>query len=60
MVRGAMVLMKGFLIGTIYKLLGSVESTGCNKIVVLEVDSNSTKLKSTQDESIQTNSTSLC
>jgi hypothetical protein len=28
MVRGAMVLMKGFQIGTLYKLLGNVDSTG--------------------------------
>ena len=36
MLRGVMVLMKGVQIGTIYKLLGSVDSTGCNNIVVPE------------------------
>jgi hypothetical protein len=51
MVRGVMVLMKGVWIGTLYKLLGSVDSTGCNNIVVPEVDS-------TRAESIQTDSTS--
>jgi hypothetical protein len=40
MVIGAMVLMKGFRIGTLYKLLGSVDSTGWNEIIVPEVDSN--------------------
>jgi hypothetical protein len=33
MVIGAMVLMKGVRIGTSYKLLGNVKSTGCNIIV---------------------------
>jgi hypothetical protein len=42
MVRGVMVLMKGVQIGTLYKLLGNVDSTGCNNIIVPEVDSNST------------------
>jgi hypothetical protein len=40
MVRGVMVLMKGFRIGTLYKLLGNVDSNGCNTIVVPEVESN--------------------
>jgi hypothetical protein len=39
MVRGVMVLMKGFRIGTLYKLLGSVDSNGCNNIIVPKVDS---------------------
>ena len=51
--RGAMVLMKGVRIGTLYKLLGSVKSTRCNTIIVPKVD-----LTSTQVESIQTDSTS--
>jgi hypothetical protein len=38
MVRGAMVLMKGFKIGTLYKFLGSVDSIGCNNIIVHKVD----------------------
>jgi hypothetical protein len=38
MVSGAMVLMKGVHIGTLYKLLRSVDSTGCNSIVVTEVE----------------------
>jgi hypothetical protein len=46
MVRGVMVLMKGVQIVTLYKLLGSVNSTGCNNIIVLEVDSTSTRLNS--------------
>jgi hypothetical protein len=45
MVRGVMVLMKGVQIGTLYKLLGSVDSTGCNNIVVPEVDSTLTRLR---------------
>jgi hypothetical protein len=36
MVRGAMVLMKGFRCGTLYKLLGSTYTNGCNSSVVLE------------------------
>jgi hypothetical protein len=51
MVRGVMVLMKGFNIGTLYKLIEIFDSIGCNNIVVPEVDS-------TQAESIQTKSTS--
>jgi hypothetical protein len=47
MVISAMVLMKEVQIGTLYKLLGSVDSTRCKNIVVLEVDSN-------RVESIQT------
>jgi hypothetical protein len=46
MVRGVMVLMKGVWIGTLYKLLGSVDSTGCNNIIVPEVDFDSTRLDS--------------
>jgi hypothetical protein len=38
MVRGAMVLMKGFHIGTLYKLLWNFKSTGCNNIVVPKVN----------------------
>jgi hypothetical protein len=36
--QGVMVLMKGVWIGTLYKLLGNVDLTGCNNIVVPEVD----------------------
>jgi hypothetical protein len=54
MVKGAMVLMRVW-IGTLYKLLGNVDSTRCNNIVVPEVDSTSTPINSNQDESIQTN-----
>jgi hypothetical protein len=53
-VRGAMVLMKLFQIGTLYKLLGNVKSTGCNNIVVPEVNSTLTQLESNQVEWIQT------
>ena len=38
MVRGAVVLMKEVWIGTLYKLLENVDSIGCNKTVVPEVD----------------------
>jgi hypothetical protein len=34
MVRGEMVLIKGVQIGTLYKLLKNVNSTGCNNIIV--------------------------
>jgi hypothetical protein len=37
MVIDVMVLMKGFRIGTLYKLLGNVEMTRCNNIVVLKI-----------------------
>jgi hypothetical protein len=57
MVRGVMVLMKGVWIGTLYKLLGNVDSTGCNNIVSPEVDSTSTQLDPTRAESVQTDST---
>jgi hypothetical protein len=56
MVRGVMVLMKGFRIGTLYKLLGSVDLTGCNNIIVPKVDSTLNRIDSTQVESIQDNS----
>jgi hypothetical protein len=36
MVRGAMVLMRGFRCGNLYKLLGSTYTNGCNSSVVLE------------------------
>jgi hypothetical protein len=36
MVRGAMVLMRGVWCGTMYKLLGSTYTNGCNIYVVLE------------------------
>jgi hypothetical protein len=42
MVRDVMVLMKGVHIGTLYKLLRNVDSTGCNNIVVLEGELTST------------------
>jgi hypothetical protein len=45
-VISVMVLMKGVQIGTLYKLLGNVDSIGCDIIVVPEV-------ASTQAESIQ-------
>jgi hypothetical protein len=41
-----MVLMKGVQIGTLYKLLGSVDLSRCNNIIVPEVDSTSTRLNS--------------
>jgi hypothetical protein len=39
MVRGEMVLMKGVCIGTLYKLLGSVDLIECNHITIPEVES---------------------
>jgi hypothetical protein len=57
MVRGTMVLMKIFQIGTIYNMLGNVESTICNNIVSSEADSNLAQLDPTRAESIQTDST---
>jgi hypothetical protein len=53
MVKGLMVLMKVW-IGTLYKLLVNVDSTQCNIIVALDVDSTSTQLDSSHTESIQT------
>jgi hypothetical protein len=52
MVRAVMVLMKRAQIGTLYKLLGNIKSTGCNNIVVLEVNSTSNRVDSTWVESI--------
>jgi hypothetical protein len=57
MVRGEMVLMKGVWIGTLYKLLGSVDSVGCNKIFSPEFDSTLTLLNLTWAESVQTDLT---
>jgi hypothetical protein len=37
MVRYVMVLMKGVWIETLYKLLGNVDSSGCNNIIVPKV-----------------------
>jgi hypothetical protein len=37
MVRGAMVLMKGVWFGTLYKLLGSTISDGCNSSIVPDI-----------------------
>ena len=58
MVKGVMVLIKGVQIGTLYNLLGNVNSIGCNNIVVPEFDSNLTQPDLTQVESIQPDSTS--
>jgi len=38
MVSGVMVLMKGFWIETLYKLLGNVDLIGWNKIVAPKVE----------------------
>jgi hypothetical protein len=54
MVRGVMVLMKGVQIGTIYKLLENVDSTGCNNIIAPEVESTSTQIDQTLTELVQT------
>jgi hypothetical protein len=54
MVRGAMVLMKGVWIGTIYKLLGSIDLTGSKNVIVYEVDLTSIRIDSNWAESIQT------
>ena len=37
MVRGAMVLMRGVQFGTLYKLLGSTISDGCNSSIVHDI-----------------------
>jgi hypothetical protein len=44
MVKGAMVLMKGVQIGTLYKFLRNLDSTRCNYIVVPEFDSTQVRL----------------
>jgi hypothetical protein len=44
MVRGAIVLMKGVWIGTLYKLLGNADLTGCNNINAYEIDSTSNQI----------------
>jgi hypothetical protein len=63
MVRGAMVLMKGVQIGTLYKLLGNVNSTRLNNIIspkielnVTRIDSMSTQIDSIRDKLVQINS----
>jgi hypothetical protein len=56
MVRGVMVLIKGVQFGTLYKMLGNVESTRCNNIVSPKVNSNLNKLELTWDDSVQTDS----
>jgi hypothetical protein len=59
MVRGAMVLMRGVWIGTLYKLLGNVDSTGCNNIIAPKIDSTRldvTQLDSTRAKLVQTDS----
>jgi hypothetical protein len=57
MVIGVMVLMKQVRIGTLYKLLGSVDSTRLKKIIVLEVDQTSIWRDSNRSELIQTDLT---
>jgi hypothetical protein len=37
MVQGAMVLMKGVWFGTLYKLLGSIISDGCNSSIFIDI-----------------------
>jgi hypothetical protein len=39
MVRGVMVLMRGVQIGTLYKMLGNVKSTGWKNIVASKINS---------------------
>jgi len=46
MVIGAMVLMQGVHIGTLYKLLGNVDSIECNNIVVPKINSNTNQIDS--------------
>jgi hypothetical protein len=50
MVRGAMVLMKGVWIGTLYKWLGNVDLTRCNNIVAPEIDSTVTQIDLTSTQ----------
>ena len=56
MVKGVMVLMKGVHIGTLYKILGNVNSTRCNNIISPEVNLNSTQHDLTRAKSVQTDS----
>jgi hypothetical protein len=55
MVPGAMVLMRGVWIGTLYKLLGNVDLTRCNNTIVPEV--NLTVINSTEIDSTMIDST---
>jgi hypothetical protein len=55
MVRGTMVLMKGVHIATLYKFLGILTQVYVKTSIFLK----STQIDSSQDESIQTKSTSL-
>jgi hypothetical protein len=64
MVRGVMVLMRGFRIGTLYKMLWNVDSTRCNNIAspklvanTTQPESMSTQLDLTQAKLVQTDST---
>jgi hypothetical protein len=46
MVQGAMVLLKGVRIGSLYKLLGSTISDGCNSSIVPEIGAEEGKIPS--------------
>jgi hypothetical protein len=50
MVRGEMVLLKGVWIGTLYKLLGSTISDGCNSSIVPEIGAEEEKTPTVSGE----------
>jgi hypothetical protein len=43
MVQGAMVLLKGVRIGTLYKMQGRTISNGCNSSIVLDIGAEEEK-----------------
>jgi hypothetical protein len=56
MVISVMILMKGVQIGTVYKMLGNVDSTRCNNIISSEINLTLTQLDQTWAELLQTDS----
>jgi hypothetical protein len=52
MVRGAMVLLKGVRIGTLYKLQGSTISDGCNSSIVLDIGAEEEKTPTVSGEKV--------
>jgi hypothetical protein len=50
MVRGEMVLLRGVWIGTLYKLLGSTISDGCNSSIVPEIGAEEGKTPTVSGE----------
>ena len=52
MVRGAMVLMKGFLFGTLYNLLGRTISDGCNRSIVPDIEVEEERTPTVSEEKV--------